>query len=80
MKRSLILGAAALGVALGARRAVRGCGGFDVEKMIERMPENAPPKWMFRNIAAIRENTEQILALLESEHGSFPAEHVPAAV
>lgn len=32
------------------------------------MPENAPPKWMFRNISAIRENTEGILQLLESEH------------
>jgi hypothetical protein len=41
--------------------------GFDFEKMIERMPENAPPKWMFRNISAIRENTERILQLLERE-------------
>jgi hypothetical protein len=31
------------------------------------MPENAPPKWIFRNITAIRENTERILHLLESE-------------
>lgn len=36
--------------------------------MIERMPENAPPKWMFRNITAIRDNTERILQLLEHEH------------
>ena len=50
MKRLLLVGAAVLGVALCARRAARGCGGFDFEKMIERMPENAPPKWMFRNI------------------------------
>ena len=35
--------------------------------MIERMPENAPPKWMFRNISAIRRNTDQILTLLESD-------------
>lgn len=42
--------------------------------MIQRMPENAPPKWMFRNISAIRKytergrrNTERILELLESE-------------
>jgi hypothetical protein len=28
------------------------------------MPGNAPPKWMFRNITAIRENTDRILQLL----------------
>ncbi len=32
MKRSLMVGAAALGVALCARRAARGCGGFDFEQ------------------------------------------------
>ena len=41
--------------------------GFDFAQMIERMPDDAPPKWMFRNIAAIRENTDRILELLESE-------------
>ena len=55
-----------------ARRAARGCGGFDFEQMIERMPENAPPKWMFRNITTIRENTERILALTESERAPVP--------
>jgi hypothetical protein len=30
------------------------------------MPDNAPPKWMCRNITAIRENTDRILGLLES--------------
>ena len=55
MRRLLLVGAAALGVALLARRAARGCGGFDFERMVERMPENAPPKWMFRNISAIRD-------------------------
>ena len=77
MKRSLMAGAVVLGVALCARRA--GCGGFDFEQMIERMPENAPPKWMFRNITTIRENTERILVLLESERTPAPGEHVPAA-
>ena len=67
MKRLLLGGAAALGVALLVRRVAHGSGGFDFETMIERMPENAPPKWMFRNISAIRENTDRILELLESE-------------
>jgi hypothetical protein len=26
-------------------------------------PDNAPPKWVFRNITAIRENTDRILEL-----------------
>jgi hypothetical protein len=34
------------------------------------MPENAPPKWVFRNVTAIRENTDRILELLESEESS----------
>ena len=67
MKRSLLIGAAVVGGVVCARRAARGWGGFDVEKMIERMPENAPPKWMFRNISVIRENTERILELLDTE-------------
>ena len=79
MKRSLMAGAAVLGVALCARRAARGCGGFDFEQMIERMPENTPPKWMLRNITTIRENTERILMLLESDRTPAPGEHVSAA-
>ncbi len=36
-------------------------------KMFENLPDDAPPKWMFSNIAAIRENTERILAILERD-------------
>jgi len=68
MKRLLLVGAAVAGVGVCARRAARGCGVLDFEKMIERMPENAPPKWMFRNISTIRENTERILEVLQTEH------------
>jgi hypothetical protein len=32
----------------------------DWEKRLEAMPGNAPPKRMFRNITAIRENTDRI--------------------
>ena len=67
MNRRLVIGGAVIGGILAARRCASHCGGFDVEKMIERMPDNAPPKWMFRNISAIRENTERILRLLESD-------------
>ena len=76
MKRQLLFGAAIVGAGVCASRCARGHGGFDFEKMIERMPENAPPKWMFRNISAIRQNTERILELLDSERraeGDRPA-------
>lgn len=79
MKRLLLVGAAALGATVIARRAVRRRGGFDVEQMIERMPENAPPKWMFRNISAIRANTDQILEALEAMRGSGTGEQVRTA-
>ena len=79
MKRSVLVGAAVLGVAVCARRAARGCGGLDFEKMIERTPENAPPKWMFRNISAIRANSERILELLEAERAPVTGERVRTA-
>ncbi len=67
MKKLLIVGGAVAVAGLLAKRKVSSCGGIDFARMIERMPENAPPKWMFNNITAIRENTERILRLLEQE-------------
>lgn len=80
MKRMLIIGVVAVGAVALARRAARGCGGFDFEKMIERMPENAPRKWMFRNITAIRANTERIVELLEADRAAAAPEQVRTAV
>lgn len=74
MRRLVLVGAAGVGAGVCAARAARGRGGFNVETMIERMPENAPPKWMFRNITAIRENTERILELLEAERARAATE------
>jgi hypothetical protein len=68
MKKLLIAGGAVVVGAVVARRCASRCGGIDFEQMIERMPENAPPKWMFRNITAIRDNTDRMLQLLEQEH------------
>jgi hypothetical protein len=34
---------------------------MDWGQMIERMPDDAPPKWMFNNITALREEHERIL-------------------
>lgn len=67
MKKLVITAGVLAGVALLARRGAGHCRGIDFEAMIERMPDNAPPKWMFRNITAIRENTDRILELLESD-------------
>jgi hypothetical protein len=70
MKKLLIVGGALTGAAFVAKRFASSSAGVDFERLVERMPENAPPKWIFRNISAIRENTDRILKLLESEHTS----------
>jgi hypothetical protein len=67
VKRLLMSGAAVTGAALVAKRLASRSSGLDFGRLFERMPEYAPPKLMFRNISAIRENTERILRLLESE-------------
>jgi hypothetical protein len=69
-KKLLISGAAVTGAALVAKRLASRSSGLDFGRLFERMPENAPPKLMFRNISAIRENTERILQLLEGERTS----------
>jgi hypothetical protein len=80
MKKALIIVGALAGAALLARRFAPSCGQFNFEQMIERMPDDAPPKWMFRNISAIRTNTEQILELLKTEQAPTTETHERAAV
>jgi hypothetical protein len=72
MKKSLIVGGAVGAAFLGllAKRHALSSGGPDFERWVDRMPENAPPKWIYRNVSTIRENTDRILQLLESEHTS----------
>jgi hypothetical protein len=72
MKKLLIVGGAVTGAAVVAKRFASGSRSdrVDFGRLVERMPENAPPKWIFRNISAIRENTDRILQLLESEDRS----------
>ena len=67
MTKALIVGAVAIGAVVLAKRHVLSRDG-SLEGWIERMPDNAPPKWAFQNISAIRENTDRILELLEREH------------
>ena len=80
MKKLLIAGGATAGAVLLARRCARSCGGVDFERLIERMPDDAPPKWMFRNISTIRKNTERILEMLEAERDSNEARQVESVV
>jgi hypothetical protein len=75
MKKLLLIGGGVIGGALLARRFAGHRTHFD----FERMPETAPPKWMFRNISAIRENTDRILQLLESERAPAGAERAHTA-
>jgi hypothetical protein len=70
MKKLLIVGGAVAGAAFVAKRFATSSGGVDFGRMVERMPEGAPPKWVFSNISAIRENTDRILQRLESEDRS----------
>ena len=78
MKKALIVAGAIAGIALLIRRFASHCGGMDFGQMIERMPDTAPPKWMFTNVSAIRSNTDRILELLETER-TPETEHTPEA-
>ena len=79
MKKVLAIAAVLAVLGVLARRFGPKMPGIDWEKKLEAMPGNAPPKWMFRNITAIRENTDRILQVLESgqpepaRDGSRPA-------
>jgi hypothetical protein len=79
MKKLLIVGGAVTAAAFLAKRRGLLSHGPDFERMVERMPENAPPRWIFSNVSAIRENTERILQLLEGQHPSARAEPGEAA-
>ena len=37
------------------------------EHVFDRMPDQFPPKWMYLNITAIREQNERIIQLLEEQ-------------
>ena len=65
MKKILILAAVVVGLGFAVRRAAAKCSTMDWKQRFESMPDNAPPKWMFTNIRAIRDNTDRIIELLE---------------
>ncbi len=65
MKKLLIAVVVVVGLGFLLRRVGARFANTDWEKRFESMPDNAPPKWMFRNISEIHENTDRILELLE---------------
>ena len=69
MKKLLVAVAALGGAAWVAKRFGARLVGANWEERFAAMPDDAPPKWMFRNISEIRRNTERILELLEGEVG-----------
>jgi hypothetical protein len=62
LKMSAVAGAAAIVLRLAGPKL-----GETMERKFENAPEDFPPKWMFINISAIRENTERILEALIQE-------------
>ena len=65
MKKVVAVAAVLAVLGVLARRPGPKMRNVDWEIRLEAMPGNARPKWMFRNITAIRENTDRILQVLE---------------
>ena len=65
MKKFLIAAATLVVIGFLAKRFAPKVADIDWEQRFSAMPDNAPPKWMFRNISEIHDNTERILALLD---------------
>ena len=77
MKKVLVAVVLLVGLGVLAQRLGQKMSAIDWEERFDRMPDNAPPKWMFRNITTIRENTDRILELLEadgSDSGNAPSD------
>lgn len=48
--------------------------GERMQRRFEEAPEDWPPKWMYLNITAIRENTERILKMMGEEGADTQAD------
>jgi hypothetical protein len=79
MKRVLVVVPIVVGAAFAAKRLAGRRGHIDFAARIAAMPDNAPPKWVFTNVSAIRANTERILELLEQQPPRAPAPPAPRA-
>ena len=70
MGKVLFVLAVVIGAVVVVKRRALSRDGFDIQTFVARMPDNAPPKWAFNNITAIRENTDRILEFLERDQKS----------
>lgn len=70
MKKALIVVGVVVGVSLLARRVAAMCSQCNFAELVDRMPDDAPPKWMFQNIGAIRANTERIIEMLSNDQAA----------
>ena len=77
MKKLVVAAGVLIGIGLVAKGLGTKFQNMDWEQALAAMPDNAPPKWMFRNITAIRENTERIIELLERSGTSEGGETRP---
>jgi hypothetical protein len=78
MKKIIVAVAVLVGVGFVVKRFAPRFGDVDWEQRFAAMPDNAPPKWIFRNISEIHDNTERILEMLEGrdDGDSEPSEAV----
>jgi len=67
MNKPLIIAGGILAAALLGKKFAPPFEGIDWEKKLAKMPDEAPPKWMFTNITAIRENTDRLVEALEEQ-------------
>ncbi len=65
MKKLVIAAAVLVVIGFLAKRFAPNIADINWEQRFDAMPDNAPPKWMFRNISEIHDNTERILELLQ---------------
>jgi hypothetical protein len=65
MKKLIVAVALLVGAGYLAKRFAPKLGDVDWEQHFAALPDNAPPKWMFRNISEIHEDTDRILELLD---------------
>ncbi len=61
-----------VGIAVLAKRFGAKWANVDWEERFESMPDDAPPKWMFRTISQIHDNTDRILELLQDRSEPRP--------
>lgn len=64
MKRLMMVAVVVAAAAFAVRRVMGGS--IDWEGALAKMPDDAPPKWVFSNIDAIRRNTDRILQRMDT--------------